>query len=427
MDLSQRPPYDTVDFRALAKKDDDFKQSWQKAAGRLDFQDPHTVQVLSKAILKVDFGLQLDVPSDRLCPPVPNRWNYVSWIQNLIDSTSPSYSNKYDPKATITGLDIGTGASAIYTMLCLQSRRNWRMCATDIDKKSFSSAARNLALNNLLTRTALLQTLSTDSLIPLKALAIPHIDFTICNPPFFSSTAEMASSLSGTSKSHAPSTVCTGSENEMVCPGGDVAFVTRILHESLVLREQVSWYTSLLGKLSSLKTIIALLKSHNITNFAVGVIDTGGSTRRWVVGWSFGDLRPRNAVARMERIANECLPFPTAYEIKLLPDVGPGQARERLDGALWGLDLKWVWDECATVGVVEARGNVWGRAYRRAFERKKKEGVVGMEEDGDVQLVVRIRVVELARELVLEWVKGRDQVLWESFCGTVHRLFKKGG
>ena len=294
MDLAQRPPYSSVDFRTLAKKDDQFAQIWQKSAGKLDFQDPGTATTLSKAILKADFDLQLDVPDDRLCPPIPNRWNYVAWIQSLLDSTAPNYSSKYDPHRQVTGLDIGTGASAIYAMLCLKSRSNWTMCATDVDKKSFDSAARNLALNDLMTRSKLLQTTHLDPLVPFAALGVDHLDFTICNPPFFASASEMSSSLKGEGKSRKPNAICTGAESEMVCEGGDLGFVTTIVNESLVLREKVQWYSSLLGKLDSAKSVVTLLKKHGVSNWAVGVVDVGGSTKRWVVAWSFGDLRPRN-------------------------------------------------------------------------------------------------------------------------------------
>lgn len=77
---------------------------------------------------------------------------------------------------------------------------------------------------------------------------------------------------------------------------------------------------------------------------------------------------------------------------------------------------------------------MWKRAYRREFERKQREGLVqmkGADEAGDrdgngrVELVFRIKVVDLAREVVVEWVRGRDRVLWESLCGVVHRHFKK--
>jgi 23S rRNA (adenine1618-N6)-methyltransferase len=71
---------------------------------------------------------------------------------------------------------------------------------------------------------------------------------------------------------------------------------------------------------------------------------------------------------------------------------------------------------------------VWSRAYRRAYDRKQKEGVVDMQNDErKVELAFRIRVIGLAREIEVQWLRGRDQVLWESFCGLVHRHFKKSG
>lgn len=289
--LAQLPPYRTVDFKALASKDEDFQKVWQRSSGHVDFQDPDTVRALSKAILKVDFGLELDVPDDRLCPPIPNRWNYVYWIQRLIDSTSPGYSNRYDPTRKVVGLDIGVGASAIYTMLCLQTRDSWTMCATDIDKKSFDYAVRNLTINNLVTRTKMLQTVNSNPLIPLQHLGVDKLDFTICNPPFFTDENEMRSSLKGEGKSWKPNAICTGAPVEMVYPGGDLGFVYNIVLESLKLRDKVTWYSSMLGKMSSTKEIIVLLKDHGITNWAVGSIEVG-ATKRWIVAWSFGDYRP---------------------------------------------------------------------------------------------------------------------------------------
>lgn len=120
------------------------------------------------------------------------------------------------------------------------------------------------------------------------------------------------------------------------------------------------------------------------------------------------------------------MPFPTSYVIPLAAGVTPATAKETINTQLSTLDLSWTWDDATSSGVGEATENVWSRAYRRAYERRQKEGVARMDEgDRKVELAFRIRVIELAREIEIEWLRGRDQVLWESFCGLIHRHFKK--
>lgn len=46
----------------------------------------------------------------------------------------------------------------------------------------------------------------------------------------------------------------------------------------------------MLGKFSSLSTIVALLRKHGVDNYAVTEL-VQGQTRRWVVAWSFGSVR----------------------------------------------------------------------------------------------------------------------------------------
>lgn len=41
-----------------------------KANGQLDFTDPKAVMQLTKTLLMVNFGLKIELPDDRLCPPV---------------------------------------------------------------------------------------------------------------------------------------------------------------------------------------------------------------------------------------------------------------------------------------------------------------------------------------------------------------------
>lgn len=78
----------------------------------------------------------------------------------------------------------------------------------------------------------------------------------------------------------------------MVTTGGEVAFVSRMIEESLRLRDQVTWYTSMLGKLSSVSVIVEKLIEHKTHNYAVTEFVQGTKTRRWAVAWSWADLRP---------------------------------------------------------------------------------------------------------------------------------------
>lgn len=58
-------------------------------------------------------------------------------------------------------------------------------------------------------------------------------DFCMCNPPFFESLEEAGLN---------PKTSCGGSREEMVCPGGEKAFITRIIEDSAALKHSFRYY-----------------------------------------------------------------------------------------------------------------------------------------------------------------------------------------
>jgi 23S rRNA (adenine1618-N6)-methyltransferase len=136
------------------------------------------------------------------------------------------------------------------------------------------------------------------------------------NPPFYNSSAEMLSSAA--LKSRPPLTACTGSASEMVTAGGETAFVRRLIAESLALRGRVQWYSSMLGKLSSVADLVAALQEHRVGNYAVAEFVQGGRTRRWALAWSLADRRPAMAVARGAHgagIPKGLLPFRCEYVV----------------------------------------------------------------------------------------------------------------
>lgn len=68
---------------------------------RLNFKDPEAVRALTCTLLKEDFGLNIEIPLERLIPTVPLRLNYIHWVEDLTGAQgSPS-----------RGIDIGTCSS----------------------------------------------------------------------------------------------------------------------------------------------------------------------------------------------------------------------------------------------------------------------------------------------------------------------------
>ena len=112
----------------------------------------------------------------------------------------------------------------------------------------------------------------------------------MCNPPFYSSAADLLASA--VAKKRPPHSACTGADIEMVTPGGEVAFVTRMIDQSKDLQERCQWFTSMLGKASSVEQIIEKIREAGVTNYAVTDLMPGNATKRWVVGWSWESYRP---------------------------------------------------------------------------------------------------------------------------------------
>lgn len=65
-------------------------------------------------------------------------------------------------------------------------------------------------------------------------------DFCMCNPPFFSTGEELdPRNKSRSEKRSLPRNVQTGMLNEIIIPGGEVVFVSKLINESADLKTQV--------------------------------------------------------------------------------------------------------------------------------------------------------------------------------------------
>ncbi|KAI0687801.1 S-adenosyl-L-methionine dependent methyltransferase [Cerioporus squamosus] len=393
----------------------------------IDFKNETAQRRLTEAILHRDFELKMVLPPGRLCPPVPNRLNYILWLEDVIEAVALAELSGDPVRRVVRGLDIGTGASAIYPLLGCSTHSNWTFTATEIDTLSIEYARRNVLQNSLGESISVVQADCDGPILAPLAQSDGPYDFTMCNPPFYASREEVIQSAE--SKEFGPNAVCTGADVEMITHGGEATFVGKMVQESLHLRDRCRWFTSMLGKMSSLTHIVHLLREHAVSNYAITEL-VQGQTRRWVVAWSFGDVRLPDSIGRLSHYAlQSVLPPRNTLVQPLAQATSPAQVVQVLAVVLASVDDLTVSHLSAESGAADVRlmasWNTWSRAARR-----KKRDAMPIESDSpphpEVHLICRIRVGTPAGPgdrvtLVFDWVAGKDRGLFESFASHVER------
>ncbi|KAK9931231.1 hypothetical protein M0R45_018517 [Rubus argutus] len=271
---------------------------------RIDWTDFNATRELTRVLLLHDHRLNWWIPDGQLCPTVPNRSNYIHWIEDLLSSDIIAKTTTNGDK--VRGFDIGTGANCIYPLLGA-SLLGWSFVGSDMTDVALEWAEKNVRDNphiselieirkvesgeNILpakgsSNEALVSTeghacLNTGYYGPPILLGVvrdgEEFDFCMCNPPFFETMKEAGLN---------PKTSCGGTPAEMICPGGEKAFITRIIEDSFALKHTFRWYTSMLGRKSNLKLLTSKLWEVGAT-----VVKTTefvqGQTCRWGLAWSF--------------------------------------------------------------------------------------------------------------------------------------------
>ncbi|XP_070572301.1 RNA N(6)-adenosine-methyltransferase mettl16-like [Ptychodera flava] len=273
------------DFAQLAAKYPSFKEHVTiNLNGKvcLDFKNPEALRALTCTLLKEDFGIDLDVPLDRLVPTVPLRLNYIHWIEDLIQEGG-TYKGPH-----VNGIDIGTGASCIYPLLGVVLD-DWQFVATESDPVNIKYARENVARNDKDSKIRVYET-DDDNILSKLLDEDPKKSFTfcMCNPPFYGSPLEAQGLVSRTSDRPDPKSVSTAADSESITEGGEVAFVMKIIADSLKYKERVRWYTSMLGRKKSLVPLKAELQKHQVTNVTTTEF-CQGKTLRWGIAWTFSE------------------------------------------------------------------------------------------------------------------------------------------
>lgn len=178
----------------------------------------------------------------------------------------------------VRGIDVGTGANCIYALLGATMNK-WKFVATEIDSESYECAKENVARNHLEAMISVKRTHSNKLLVEPLQDEPPErkFHFVMCNPPFFDNMDEADTN---------PDASCMGSANEMVFPGGEVAFIGRMIEESVELQTRVLWFTSMIGRKSSLRKLLALLREKQVQSTRTTEFFQG-RTKRWGIAWTF--------------------------------------------------------------------------------------------------------------------------------------------
>ena len=72
----------------------------------LNFSDPDALRELTCACLKYEFGLNVHIPPGHLVPAVPQRLNYIHWVEDLLSRAN--VDGDFPKGGDVIGIDIGT-------------------------------------------------------------------------------------------------------------------------------------------------------------------------------------------------------------------------------------------------------------------------------------------------------------------------------
>lgn len=253
----------------------------------INFSIPKAVKLLNKALLQHFYDVNSwDIPDGNLCPPIPGRADYIHYIADLLAEDF----NKV-PR-NIKGLDIGTGANLVYPLIANKSY-GWNMLGTDINQGSLENAQKILDENpELGDEIQLKYQVNSDSIFKNIISSEDRFVFSMCNPPFHDSEESvLKGNLRKTkninkSKVRKPQLNFGGQQSELWCEGGEIAFISKMIEESVLFSSQVLWFTCLVSKKDNLFKLTSLLKKLKAVEFKTIEMAQGQKISRILV-WTF--------------------------------------------------------------------------------------------------------------------------------------------
>ncbi len=264
----------------------------------IDFADPAAVKALNAALLRHYYGIEhWDLPPGYLCPPIPGRADYIHHAADLL-----AEGGAIPRGPSVAVLDIGTGANCIYPLLGHQEY-GWRFVGSELDQPALANARQIVAANPPLAGFVDCRHQASASAI-FRGIVAPGERFalSLCNPPFHASAQEAAAATRrkvrnlGTGRDARPPLNFGGRNTELWCPGGEAAFIGRMIAESATLPDTCLWFTSLVSKAANLPALRWALAS--VRAVEVRLVPMGqGQKQSRLLAWSFLDSAARRRLS----------------------------------------------------------------------------------------------------------------------------------
>jgi len=190
----------------------------------------------------------------------------------------------------IKGLDIGTGANLIYPIIGA-SVYDWSFVAVDVEEASLQSAQHIINANPSLSDKieCRLQANSDDIFFGVLQKD-EYFDFSMCNPPFHKSQKEASLGTirknKNLGKKNEKLLNFGGQANELWYPGGEIAFITKMIKQSAKRKKNCLWFSTLVSKKENLDVIYKVLKQVKALDIRTIEMKQGQKLTR-IVAWTF--------------------------------------------------------------------------------------------------------------------------------------------
>lgn len=250
----------------------------------IDFSNPQAVFALNKSLLISDFKLiDYILPKGYLIPPIPGRLDYLLHLNDFV--TEMLSKSKTTP---LSGLDIGCGANGIYCLLGAQYF-HWKMVGCESDAAATAIVQANVKLTKDLDKKIDIRHQTDKSHLFQGVIKYTdQFDFCVCNPPFHASReAAFKSSLRKLKNLENKKGYLLnfeGQANELWCNGGEALFIKRLIKESVLFKDQVTVFSSLVSRAENLPKIEKQLQKIK-ANHKIIPMAQGNKKSRIIVWW----------------------------------------------------------------------------------------------------------------------------------------------